>query len=714
MNNIKCLQILKKLYKEDELKDIPIEENWKIFFNNDTSYTEEIAKLKKAFKIFSAPGEVMLRCLNTEIKPHWTDWMKFASSKNLDEESWNITVFRHYINENKKFFNFFTRMFKYDHFFLGGINIKVKAAKEIWLRRWGDTKTNLFKLVMSNNVSWSTQMEKEKIEIQRQLEEEPKNAYDYEKLILYCRDWDITMKSIWDKINTQQENGEWLEENFNQIKTEDFFRMWSCYGIPRFWYVKREDTIARLEDKRKILKKEVKQNYKDIVIEISQLRQEFETKTVINEIDNYEDTFWFFSSMFYQINDKITACKTLNNKQSILKMKISDLSEITTIKLNFDPYYSWWDSVQSFENEKKKWMEGTWKQIDRKTLKSIYEKCVNTIENWERNHFRREKPAPYRVIQLLKQKIKEFEPILPVLYDLINPDFKANHIGDLSRAIGITIPDNLDITMTEWIKKGILTKRDEISDRSTYATGQKKWNATLEKMKEKYKQMKFDTMFFKNTDWVILKDVEPLMEDIDAVLTKIVSMSNSKYAKYLQKDIHFIWSNISKAQEIIDEWLKAQKLLTQLQQIFVYGDWKKQLSEEYPKYQTVEKQWRQIMEQVRGSPQWSEIVQMTKIKESFMKWSSVWEDVNKSLNDYLNMKRDIFPRFYFVSNEEWTWMWAQSGDPALIATNFIQQVFEGMKKWKYSTQDYSFEVLDYETNEKVTKVYHTKKFLEFV
>jgi len=259
-----------------------------------------------------------------------------------------------------------------------------------------------------------------------------------------------------------------------------------------------------------------------------------------------------------------------------------------------------------------------------------------------------------------------------------------------------------------------LDKRDEISDRSVYATGQKKLNATLEKLKEKYKLMKFDCTNFGNTDLVILKDVEPLSEEIDAILTKIVSMSSSKYAKYLQKDIHYIWSNISKAQEIIDAWLKTQKLLTQLQQIFAYGDLKKQLSEEYPKYQNVEKQWRQTMEQVKGAPQLSEVVQMTKIKESFMKWSSILEDVNQSLNAYLNTKRDIFPRFYFVSNEELTLMLARSGDPDIIATQFIQQIFEGMKKLNYSSREVSFDVTNYETGETMKKIYSLKKFEQFV
>ena len=55
------------------------------------------------------------------------------------------------------------------------------------------------------------------------------------------------------------------------------------------------------------------------------------------------------------------------------------------------------------------------------------------------------------------------------------------------------------------------------------------------------------------------------------------------------------------------------------------------------------------MEQVKASPQLSEVVQITKIKESFVKWSAVLEDVNKSLNTPISSdfckctKYSIFP-----------------------------------------------------------------------
>ena len=44
----------------------------------------------------------------------------------------------------------------------------------------------------------------------------------------------------------------------------------------------------------------------------------------------------------------IATCRILNEHESILRMKTSDLSEIREIKAGFDPYFELWDSVYKF------------------------------------------------------------------------------------------------------------------------------------------------------------------------------------------------------------------------------------------------------------------------------------------------------------------------------------------------------------------------------
>ena len=42
----------------------------------------------------------------------------------------------------------------------------------------------------------------------------------------------------------------------------------------------------------------------------------------------------------------------------------------------------------------------------------------------------------------------------------------------------------------------------------------------------------------------------------------------------------------------------------------------------------------------------------TKTLDSLRNFSGILEDVQKKLEDYMEMKRKAFPRFYFLSNDE--------------------------------------------------------------
>ena len=260
--------------------------NLKIFYEDDNSVEEEITELKNAVKLFFAPVEILLRILNKDVMPHLIELMKFANGKKLDEETVNIDIFRHFIDENNKYFDFFNNTFKYDFFFLGGFSLSCKTLKETWLKTLEVTREKLFNLVMKNNVYLTTKIENERKEIEKKLDEEPKNVDEYNDDVKYCAAFPEKIKGIWEKINNQQANAGLLEENLHQIEDKDFFRVWSCYGVPKILQIKKEETDARLEADRKRFKKSVKQRYRDALIAISNIKSEFENYIDERSIDN--------------------------------------------------------------------------------------------------------------------------------------------------------------------------------------------------------------------------------------------------------------------------------------------------------------------------------------------------------------------------------------------------------------------------------------------
>ena len=269
-------------------------------------------------------------------------------------------------------------------------------------------------------------MEVEKDQIIKKLETEVHSIRDYDTMNKYCINLNENIQGIWKKLECQQQNAELLEDNLYEMKKEDFFKMWACYGIPRIIFVKKSEVMFELDKKRKDLKSEQKTEYKKTLQDISNLKNDYETNLLINNTDNYERNYEIFSDLNFKIDKMIKHCALLNEYQVIVGFKTpTDFSEIKEIYNSFINYYNLWDSVYKFLNSKEEiWMKQPLKKINRKDLKATYDSCTGMLDKLEKTIFRRDKPNPWQVIQQTKEHIKDFQPILPVLYDLVNPDLK--------------------------------------------------------------------------------------------------------------------------------------------------------------------------------------------------------------------------------------------------------------------------------------------------
>ena len=98
-------------------------------YEENEYFKQLIDKVFEEAKKFFSVSEKFLQILNNPIKADLMELLNFKKdikSKNYDEEALNIGVFRHFINLNKSYIDFFNNTFKEDKFFLGGLVIQTK------------------------------------------------------------------------------------------------------------------------------------------------------------------------------------------------------------------------------------------------------------------------------------------------------------------------------------------------------------------------------------------------------------------------------------------------------------------------------------------------------------------------------------------------------------------------------------------------------------
>lgn len=129
--------------------------------------------------------------------------------------------------------------------------------------------------------------------------------------------------------------------------------------------------------------------------------------------------------------------------------------------------------------------------------------------------------------------------------------------------------------------------------------------------------------------------------------------------------------------DILVEWLSVQKGWLYLAPIFISPDINRQLPAEGRKYSAVDSTWRKIMSMVAVNPKLMVVVEYDKLLQQLQDCSKLLEQIMKGLNDYLEIKRAAFARFYFLSNEELVDILAQNGDPKAVQPH-LRKCFENV------------------------------------
>ncbi|XP_030743682.1 dynein axonemal heavy chain 14 [Echinops telfairi] len=351
------------------------------------------------------------------------------------------------------------------------------------------------------------------------------------------------------------------------------------------------------------------------------------------------------------------------------------LSDISEIECDLMLRKLLWDSQEEWGKLFREWRKSPLQQIDIESVQRNVSKWMQIISVLEKGLPKND------MVTHFKQMVTDFKQELPIIIALGSPCLKPRHWEALHEIIGKSISLDKNCSVENLLSLKMLQYEDEINEISNAATNEAALEKTLFKLIDLWNSTPLNLILHHTESGPI-----PIISSIDDILAQLeesqVILATLKGSSYLGpiKDLVETWDdNLTHFSNTLEEWMTCQRNWLYLEPIFYSLEIQRQLPSEAKLFSKVISIWKDVMSKIQNKLEALQITTSAGILKILKKCNMYLENIKKSLEDYLETKRMIFPRFYFLSNAELLHILASSKNPESVQPH-LDKCFENIKQ----------------------------------
>ena len=194
--------------------------------------------------------------------------------------------------------------------------------------------------------------------------------------------------------------------------------------------------------------------------------------------------------------------------------------------------------------------------------------------------------------------------------------------------------------------------QDTIATLSTAAGKELAIEEAISKIELQWDSLALDLTEYKG-EYLKLRSVDDLYSALEDNAVGISTMKASRFASAFQDSLERWEKALSHISEAVEMIMGVQRKWMYLESIFIGSeDIRKQLPAESALFDDVNSSWRRTTKELLDAGTAYKGTHAAGMLERLSAMDSGLDRIQKSLDEYLETKRQAFPRFYFLSNDD--------------------------------------------------------------
>ncbi|XP_034948410.1 dynein beta chain, ciliary-like [Chelonus insularis] len=622
------------------------------------------------------------------------NFLRFA--KNITDEEKKIIAqsppnLSEFIKERKPELNDFKREIDY---FMNLYKECDKIENEKIFFRWFKVSNTLFKQTLLNTVcKWANVLKTHLVDhvndSLKELSDFLRGAYDRFTQPVLEEDYDGLLKTIYylKEVRDRQFKIDVIFEPINetihmleQYDVEFTDETWQYLSkLPELWETVKKLAIQMKQTVSPLLSHQVdllkkRLNYFDF------RQQRYYSKFHENKLFSPDCTNVYenLDKVNEEVGEFERELQVLSETANIHELQIQEFKQIKQIRRELKLLKGLWDYVIVIKTSLKAWNNTPWKKIDVEGMDHECKRLIKELRLLDKEC------RIWKLYTYIENEVKNMMSSLRAVSDLQNPAIKDRHWRQLMAETRVKFTMDDKTTLEDLLKLELHKYEEVVKNTVDKAVKEMAMEKVLKELTNTWANLEFDKEYHERTKLNILKINEETIEILEENQVQLQNMLSSKLIGHFFDVVTDWQKKLSNADAVINIWFEVQRTWLYLESVFIGSDdIRKQLPEESKRFETIDREFKELLRDVSGTPNIIKATNKPKLCERLEELQKQLNMCEKALFNYLDMKRLAYPRFYFISSADLLDILSNGNNPELVCKH-LSKLYDSIAnlKWK--------------------------------